>query len=422
MKRRYLVLAFLFGLGLITFLDRICYSVAGKRIMGDLVLDPAQFGSTHSFFILAYGIFQIPLGALADKFGARMIVAAIVLWWSVFTGLTGLAESFGMLLAIRFLFGMGEAGAYPAMSGIVARWFPTGERARAQGVIWAASRLGGALSPLLVVPIQQRYGWRTAFFMLAGLGVVWTAAWWCFYRNRPEEHRGIRPEEIAEINAGKSPAAKVVVPWRKLLASRQLWVICMMYFCYVWGSWFYFTWMPTYLEKGRHFPENEMKLYAALPFILGTFSNLLGGFLSDRLSARFGRKIGRLVIGTASLATGAVCLFITASVPDGQRWVIVGALALGFGMTDLMLPSAWAICLDVGQKYAGTVSGAMNTLGSVGGFLCAEAFGRLVKHYGNYNLPLFIIAGMLLCSAFLFSRIDPTKPLVPDGDAAPAKG
>lgn len=419
MKRRHIVLAFLFGLGLITFLDRICYSVAGKRIMADLDLDPAQFGSTHSFFILAYGLFQMPLGALADKFGARFVVAAIVLWWSVFTGLTGLAESFATLLAIRFLFGAGEAGAYPAMSGIVSRWFPISERARAQGIIWGASRLGGALSPLLVVPIQQRYGWRAGFYLLAGVGLLWTIAWWFSYRNRPEAARRIRPEEIAEINAGKTAAAKVVVPWRKLLSSPQLWIIGLMYFCYVWASWFYFTWMPTYLEKGRHFPEDEMKLYAALPFILGTGSNVLGGFLSDTLSARFGPKIGRLAIGTTSLTAGGICLFITATVPDSQRWAIVGALALGFGLTDLMLPSAWAICLDVGQKYAGTVSGAMNTFGSIGGFLCAELFGRLVKHSGNYNQPLMVIAGMLLCSAILFSRIDPTRPLVAETESKP---
>jgi sugar phosphate permease len=412
MKRRHLVLSFLVGLGLITFLDRICISVAGKRIMDELALDPAQWGWVHSAFILSYGIFQVPIGTLADKHGPRAVIALIVLWWSTFTAATALAQTFGVLIAIRFLFGIGEAGAYPAMAGVVARWFPTTERAMAQGFIWGASRLGGALSPLIVVPVQQVYGWRAAFWMLGVIGIFWALAWYAWFRNRPEAKPGVSAVEIAEINAGKSPAAQIQVPWRLLLASSQFWVILTMYFFYVWGSWFYFTWMPTYLEKGRGFSEDEMKIYAALPFILGVFSNVIGGYLSDALTKRHGRKVGRLVIGSVSLAGAALCLAITATAPAGNRLLIVASLALGFGVMDLMLPASWAICLDVSQKYAGTVSGAMNTAGSLGGFLCAAVFGALVQRYQDYNLPLMVIAGMLFISAILFTRIRPDVPLV----------
>ena len=414
MKVRRLVLAFLFGLGLITFLDRICFSVAGSRIIGELKLDSQQWGWAQGVFILGYGLLQIPLGALADKHGQRLVLSAIVLWWSLFTLLTGVVGGFASLLAVRFLFGMGEAGAYPAMSGVVARWFPTGERGLAQGVLWGASRLGGALSPLIVVPVQQRYGWRVAFFGLGALGVLWVAAWWLWFRDRPEEKPGVTPAELAEINAGKPPAAKLSVPWRRIFAAPQMWLIVVMYFFYVFGSWFYFTWMPTYLEKGRHFSENEMKYFYALPFLLAVFSNIGGGLLSDALSRLYGRRVGRVFIGTGSLALAAVCLTLTATLPAAHHLGIGIAVTLGLGIMDCMLPCAWAICLDVGQKYAGTVSGAMNTAGSLGGFLCATLFGWAVKETGNYNLPVLGIAAGVAISALLFAWLRPDRPLVPD--------
>jgi len=414
MKIRPLVLAFLVGLGLVTFLDRICFSVAGSRIMAELELDPGQWGWAQSIFILGYGLFQIPLGALADRHGPRLVLALIVLWWSVFTMLTGLAGGLVSLLAIRFCFGLGEAGAYPAMSVVVARWFPTNERGLAQGFIWGASRLGGALSPLIVVPVQQAYGWRVAFFLLGAIGFGWALAWWVWFRNRPEEKPATTPAEIVEINAGKAPAAKVVVPWGRIFAAPQMWVIVTMYFFYVFGSWFYFTWMPTYLEKGRHFSEDEMKVFYTLPFLVAVFSNVGGGMLSDALSKRFGRKIGRVAIGTGSLALAAGCIALTALLPAGNKLGIGICVALGLGIMDCMLPCAWALCLDVGQKYAGTVSGAMNTAGSLGGFLCALLFGWVVKATGNYNLPVLGIAVMVAISALLFAWINPDRPLVSD--------
>ena len=414
MRVRYLVLAFLVSLGLITFLDRICCSVAGSRIMAELKLDPAQWGWAHSVFILGYGLFQIPLGAMADRYGQRLVVTLIVLWWSVFTMLTGWTSGFVSLLAIRFLFGLGESGAYPAMSGVVGRWFPKGERGMAQGFIWGASRFGGALSPLIVVPVQQLYGWRVAFFGLGGLGIVWVVAWWGWFRNRPEEKGSVTSAEIAEINADQASAARVAVPWRRIFAAPQMWVIVTMYFFYVFGSWFYFTWLPTYLEKGRNFSENEVKLFYMLPFLVAVCSNVGGGIMSDRLSKRYGKKIGRVAIGSGSLAIAAICLALAAMLPEANKTSIGICVTLGLGFMDCMLPCAWAICLDVGQKYAGTISGAMNTAGCFGGFLCATLFGWVVKETGSYNLPVLGIIVMVFISALLFTRIDPDRSIVPD--------
>jgi len=234
-RRRILLL--LIALAIITFLDRISIAVAGPRIQAELHITPERWGWVIGAFVLAYGIFEVPTGALGDRMGHRRVLSRIVLWWSAFTCLTGMATGFIPLLATRFLFGVGEAGAYPNMSGVIVRWFPVSERARTQGFIWAASRLGGALSPLIVVPLQSAVGWRMTFVVLGAVGVVWALFWRALYNDRPAGGAG----DKAPVHAN--------VPWAELLRQRQLWLIFTMYFCYAWGSWFYFGWFPTYLVK-----------------------------------------------------------------------------------------------------------------------------------------------------------------------------
>jgi predicted MFS family arabinose efflux permease len=302
----------------------------------------------------------------------------------------------GPLLLTRFLFGAGEAGAYPNMAGAVGRWFPATERARAQGAIWAASRVGGALSPLIVVPLMVALGWRSAFYLFGGIGLVWALAWSAWYRDPPIGDDADVP------HAG--------VPWGALLRSRQLWLILAMAWCYGWGANFYLSWFHTYLEEGRGLTEAEMKYCAALPFVMGAIGNVAGGAVCDRLSRAYGLRFGRRLVGSASLAVSALLLLITA-LTSGKAVGVV-ALTLGYGAMDCMLPASWANCLDVGGPYAGAVSGAMNSVVQVGAFLSTVLFGYVVKWSGSYNAPLFVIAPMLLLSAALFSRIDPTRPLV----------
>lgn len=378
---------------MITFLDRLCIAVAGPRIQAELGITPEQWGWVLGAFVLAYGLFEIPTGILGDRFGRRGVLTRIVLWWSAFTALTGAASATGPLILIRFLFGAGEAGAYPNMAGVVARWFAPGERAMAQGFIWGASRAGGALSPLIVVPIQSAWGWRASFFLFGAIGVIWCAVWWWWYR---DDHSAVRTSAHS-------------TPWRVLLGSSQVWTIVMMYGCYAWGSWFYFSWLHTWLVKGRGFSEGEMAIFSALPFILGAAANLAGGVVSDAAVRRFGARKGRVIVGSTCLAASACLLVITALTRD--RNVAVLLLAAGFGVMDLMLPSAWAICLDISGPYAGAVTGAMNTSGQLGGFLCTVVFGYLVGRYNDYDLPLFVIAAMVGFAAFLFSRIDASRPL-----------
>jgi MFS family permease len=411
MKKRHIVLGLLALLSVITYIDRICIGVAGPRIQDELGLSPGQWGWVLSAFILSYGLFEIPSGALGDRRGHRRVLTRIVMWWSVFTALTGAAWNYAVLLTTRFLFGAGEAGAFPNMAGSVGRWFPANERARAQGVIWGASRVGGALSPWIVVPLMALVGWRHTFFIFGAFGVVWAIVWFRWYRDRPEQQPGITKMELAEIGAGDE-VAHAAVPWRRLFRSPRLWLIMAMYWCYVWGSMFYLTWFPTYLVKGRGLTEAEMGVFAALPFILGATGNIVGGTLCDALSRKFGLSRGRRIVGAGSLFVSALFLVATALTTGKISGVVL--LALGFGVMDCMLPAAWAMCLDVGGRHSGAVTGAMNTAGQAGGFVCTVLFGYLVQASGDYNRPIFVIAAMVMVSAWLFWKIDAARPLIED--------
>lgn len=418
MRKRHGVLLLLVALAVITFLDRIAIAVAGPRIQAELHIPPERWGWILGAFVLAYGLFEVPTGALGDRSGQRRVLTRIVLWWSAFTSLTGAATGFSPLLVTRFLFGAGEAGAYPNMAGALSRWYPVTERARTQGFIWGASRLGGALAPLLVVPLQSVLGWRLTFVVLGLIGMLWALAWNSWYHDDPLDQPGVSPAELAEIPDGASHSAHTPVPWRSLLRQRPLWLLFVMYFCYAWGSWFYFGWFPVYLIQAAGFTEAQMGIFSALPFLLGALGNLAGGLLSDRLVVRFGLKTGRRVVGCVSLTTSA--LLLIAMTLTRNHAAIVVLSSLGFGVADLMLPAAWAICLDIGRRRAGVVTGVMNTAGQFGGFVCAVLFGYVVKATGNYYAPVWIIAGMVLIAAFLFTRIDPTRPLQLDSLKPPA--
>ncbi len=270
------VLALLIALAVITFLDRISIAVAGARIQDELHIAPERWGWILGAFVLAYGLFEIPSGALGDRSGYKRVLSRIVLWWSAFTCLTGLATGFTTLLATRFLFGAGEAGAYPNIAGVIAQWFPKEQRASKQGFIWSASRLGGALSPLIVVPLQQRLGWRVTFAILGAVGVIWVVCWKLMY------------SEVQRL----APKVTEPIPWR-VLSSARMRLIIAMYFCQAFGSWFYFAWFPVYLVKGAGFSESQMGIFSALPFVLGATGSLIGGVLSDRFGRsanRFGRS------------------------------------------------------------------------------------------------------------------------------------
>ncbi len=416
MKYRHRVLSLLFFLSIITYIDRVCISVAGPRMQKDLDMSPDQFGWVVGVFAIAYAAFEIPSGSMGDRLGPRKVLTRIVLWWSAFTSLTGAVSNFSMLLVTRFLFGAGEAGAYPNSSASISRWFPVAERGRAHGLVWMASRVGGAVSPILVVPIQIAYGWRASFFVFGILGVIWSAVWYWWFRDHPSLKPGVTQEEIAEIGSSPTMESHHGLPWGKVLKSANLWWIMLMYHTYCWGSFFYLSWLHTYLAKGRGFDDQDLLRMSWLPFVFGGTANLLGGLVSDHLVKRFGLKWGRRSVGIAGLSFSAVFMFATTLTQNKMASVVF--LALGYAGSDFMLPVAWAVCLDIGRKHAGAVTGAMNTAGQIGSFLTSVAFGKIVTIYGSYDAPLIPMAVLTGVSALLWFKIDPTEQLLPEPVAA----
>jgi MFS family permease len=426
MKYRHKVLALLFLLSIITYIDRVCIAVAGPRMQEDLGMSPEQWGWVVGVFAISYAVFEIPSGSLGDRIGPRKVLTRIVIWWSVFTSLTGMAWNYLVLLPIRFLFGAGEAGAYPNSSGSISRWFPTTERARAHGLVWMASRVGGALTPFLVIPIQAAFGWRVSFFCFGFLGLIWAWYWYRWYRDDPYKMPGVTRGELEEIGAVRA-AEHHSLPWSIALRRSNLWLLMLMYFTYCWGAFFFLSWMPTYLAKGRGFSETGL-LFSTVPFILGASANLAGGYASDVLVRKWGLKWGRRSVAIFGLGSAAV--LTVATMMTENQYLALLFLAMSYAGSDFMLPTAWAVCLDVGRKYAGAVTGTMNTAGQVGSFLSSVAFGYFVV-YGNtllpqlglpvtsgirnltYEVPLVPMAVMLAISALLWLKIDPTVELIP---------
>jgi MFS family permease len=414
MRKRHGVIALLAALSIITFIDRMAIAVTGPAIQRDLGITPDQWGWVLGAYVIAYAVFEIPSGALGDAHGYRKELTRITVWWSFFTAATALCRNFWQLTAARFLFGLGAAGAYPNMSGVLYRWLPARERARGQGVIWAASRFGGALAPLLLVPLQATLGWRATFAILGLIGLTWAIAWRSWFHDRPADHPGIGADEVADIG-GDEAGGHAGTPWRRLLGLPQLWLIALAYCFYAFGSWFFFNWFPTWLVKGAGFSVAEMGLYGSIPFLLGVVANLAGGVLCDRLAARIGIRNAYRLIASSCLTLTAV-LLVMLSLASGKLAIVVLAGA-AFAVMDLMLPAAWAMCMAIGGRYGGTASGVMNTAGNLGGFVCTVAIGYIIAGTGDYSLPLQGVALMVLIAAGLFAMIDCTKGL--DHKAAP---
>jgi ACS family glucarate transporter-like MFS transporter len=411
MNYRSRVLSFLFALSTITYIDRTCISLVASDIKKDLEIGNDQWGWILSAFALSYALFEMPTGALGDRLGPRRVLTRVVGWWSAFTALTGTATSWLHLIIVRFLFGAGEAGAYPNASIVVSRWFPRQETGRAQAFIWAAGRIGGMLAPWIVVPVASHFGWRASFYAMGLLGVVWAVCWYLWFRDFPNEKRNITAEELEHIEENRRfRKSSHHIPWRAVLRSQNMWAIMLMFHFYMYGAYFFTGWLPTYLKEGRHFEKEEMQLFATLPFFLGAIGCFTGGYLSDWLSKRYGLKIGRRVVGIVGLGLSSAMILLSALTKDNQTAAIF--LSMGMGFKDLTLPVSFAVCNDVGRSQSGMVSGAMNTVGQLGAVFLGVVFGYIVNITGDFNLPLFLIAFLLLCSCLLWLRIDPTEEVV----------
>ena len=410
LKYRHRVLGFLCLLAAITYLDRVAISVAGPRIQESLNIGPEMWGWVVGIFTVSYALFEIPTGRMGDRNGARRVLTRIVLWCSAFTTFTGMTSNYYVLLFTRFCFGAGEAGYLPNVGISISRWFPVGERARAFGFVWMSAQLGGALSPLLIVPIQVRFGWRASFYVLGVIGVCWCIAWYRWYRDTPAENPKVTRAEIQEIGA-PSFAGNHNLPWGVVLRSTNLWAIVLVAFFYVFALYFFISWLHTFLVKGRGFSEGQLLLSTA-PAILGACGNVCGGLVSDALVKRLGIKWGRRSVGLVGL--GCASFFTVATILTTNKFATILFLGLVYAGITLQQTLVATVSVDIGGKHVGAVLGAMNTAGSIGGFLFSVSFGYFVKWFGSYDLALIPVALMLALGMLLWFRIDATEELIPE--------
>jgi ACS family glucarate transporter-like MFS transporter len=341
-----------------------------------------------------------------------------VLWWSVFTSLTGAMSTYYLLLATRFCFGMGEAGALPNGAVAVERWFPPHERARGLGIMLMSTQLGGAIAPLLVVPIQMRYGWRASFYVFGILGVVWSMLWYWWFRDSPAEKAGVRPAELAETH-DLVPKAQHGMPWSTALRCGNLWALMSIGACYLYTMYFFQSWFQTFLVKGRGFTETDL-LLSTLPYLVGACANACGGAVGNALVQKLGLKWGRRSVGLAGL--GSAALFTVSVLFTQERILTLIFLSLLYGGITFQQPIVFAVGLDIAGKYAGAVTGAMNTAAQISSLVSSVMFGYLVNRYGSYNLPFIPMAALLMVGTLLWLKIDATRELIAEAqpDGAPA--
>ena len=400
------VVGLLVLLFVITYLDRICISVAGPRMQEDLGIGPIGWGWVTGVFTLAYCVFEIPTGVMGDRIGPRRVLTRIVVWWSAFTALTGATTGYYRLLITRFLFGAGEAGAFPNASVVVSRWFTPRQRASMAGVLLAASQVGGAIAPLLVVPIQRHYGWRMSFYVFGAVGLGWAAVWYWWFRDSPEEKRASVSSAVA-TDAKPAPSSHAF-PWREAYQSTTVWAMLALAFCYVYVYTFFQTWFHTFLVKGRGFSEASL-LLSSLPYVVATFANLSGGAASDMLVRRFGAKRGRRIIGASALAAAAA--FTVAAMLTHDQVLTVVFLALTYGGITFQQAGVFGVCLDICGPSAGAMVGLMNTLAQVGGLAGSVLYGYIVNRTGSYDAPFIPMAALLFVGAALWVKVDASQQL-----------
>ena len=400
---RYWVIVFAVALAVLAYIDRVAISQAAGPISRDLGLSKSTMGLVFGGFALAYALFEIPSGWLGDRIGPRKVLLRIVLAWSAFTALTGAVWNLSSLLTTRFLFGAGEAGCFPNLTKAFSLWIPERERANAQGIMWAFARWGGAFTPPLVVFAFRFMSWRAAFASFGALGLVWCFLFYRWFRDRPSQHPSVNAAELRLIGDA-SGIAHTGVPWRKLIASRSLWLLWIQYFCVSFGWYFYITWLPTYLQEFRHLAAADAARLAVLPLLFGGFGSLASGVISSRApAARRGIAIAGMVGAAAFIG---LVTRIQAPLP--------AMLAMGMASfaNDLAVPAAWHACMDIGGKFSGSVSGSMNTMGNLAGFAAPVLGGFLLdRTHGDWNLLLYVMAVVYLAGAVCWPFIDPETPI-----------
>jgi MFS transporter, ACS family, glucarate transporter len=411
-RARHVVLWMTVAVYMITYMDRVVVSTATPDMRKELGFDLTTMAYIVGAFNWSYALFQIPGGLFGDRVGPRRALSIIVVWWSVFTSFTAMAWNATALFAIRFLFGVGEAGAFPIATRSLSRWILATERGYAQGVTHAGARLGLGLTPPVVAWMILKWGWRTPFFVFAAVGILWAIAWYIYYRDTPAEHSGVNAAELEMIQTGGAAkkGAGANVPWKRILSSPTMWFLCLMYFCYNYSLNVYVSWFPTYVREARGVTLAQMGFFASLPLLSGVAGDLLGGWFSDRVLHR--TKNVNLARRWVAIAGFVVCALAT--VPATQATSVESSIALfcvAFFALEWTVGVSWAVPLDIGGDFSGSVSAFMNMCGNIGGAIATTYFGKLVEKFG-WDVPFLITAGLATLAALFYLRIDASKKLV----------
>lgn len=437
---RYQVMAFLCVLSFLTYYDRVCIMQAQKEIQTDLGISDPQMGLVLGIFWFAYAIFEIPGGWLGDRYGSRGTLVRIVLAWSLFTALSGSAWSFASLLLMRFLFGAGEAGAYPNMARVQANWLPTKARARAGGLLWLTARWGGAAAPLifsmLMVGLNSatfRDGlnglgltwlasvasWRLGFWISGMIGLVWVAAFYPWFRDNPADKETVNAAELHLINEGRDPhaadkhsASRDV--WISLFTCRSLWAMALLYVCGSFAWSFFVSWMPKFLDEERHISFDKSAYIALLPAICGGISCLVGGLLSDWLVKRSGRKrLFRALFPICGMSTAAASMFLIPHVDSilpnvAANYKIVALMCLAYAAHDFGQGANWATIIDIGGSHSGIAAGFNNMIGNTGNAI-QPFIGALIFNRFGWDVLFVVYSCAFLGAASMWFFINPNR-------------
>jgi MFS family permease len=409
---RYAVLLFVYLAAFITYLDRVCLSVAAPAMQADLGLSQLEFGWVFTVFYIAYAVFEMPVSSLGDRWGQRLMLLRIVGSWSMFTAFTGLARSLPTLLMTRTVFGAAEAGAFPTLSRALSRWFPIQERGRANGIMWMGARSGGALAPPIAVALIGLMGWRYAFAVFGAIGLVWCAVCALWYRDDPSSHTSVNRAELEIIRVGAAPPPKATeaVPWRTLLLNRTILALFCSYFASGFGFQFFVTWLPTYFMREHGLSLQKSATFAALPLAAGAMGCVMGGVVADFIARRTGSVVlGRRSVGVSGFLLGAAGY--TAAIHVHSPEATIAFLALASGAHDLTLPVLWATTTDAGGRFGGTASGFVNFASTLSGMLAPLTAAGLDRVFGSFHAVFYAAAGLYVLGAGLWLIIDPRKSL-----------
>lgn len=419
--RWQILLLVTFATGL-TYLDRVNLSIAGHSIQSEMHFSTVTMGWIFSAFLLGYALMQVPGGWAADRFGPRRVLTFAVLWWSVFTALTGftpdspLAPWLGVVTAfmlVRFLVGVGEAACSPTNNKLVANWM--GSHARGIGTSFSivGIGLGGALTPPLISWLMERWGWRSSFYITGLIGIAFAAYWYFYVRDLPEQHPRVNAAELRMIDfqrleQAKSPQPRQPTPWRLLLRSRSVWGLLLGYFCQGYPIYFYYTWLFIYLVRVRGLTVRQGGIWGTLPYLSIALLAPFGGIFSDYASRRFGKKRGRRSAVWLGMLASATFLWLGSRAPSSISAILFLSVASGSNM--FAATTFWASCIDLTEQFTGSLSGLMNMFGNLGGWLSPIITAYVALRFGwEQALDLAAIVTLAACVCFAF--VDASRSL-----------